>query len=43
MDNPILLLADDEPEVLAFLAAALKRRFSADYRIVTDPSSPSAL
>ena len=33
----------DEPEVSASLAAALERRFGADYRIVTDPSSTSAL
>ena len=37
MDNP-----PDGPEVSAFLAA-LERRFGADYRIVTDPSSTSAL
>ncbi len=41
MDNPILFLVDDEPEVLASLAAGLERHFGADYRIVTDPSSTS--
>jgi hypothetical protein len=43
MDNPILFRVDNEPEVLASLAAALKRRFGADYRVVTDPSATSAL
>jgi hypothetical protein len=43
MDAPILFLVDDEPEVLASLAVARERRFGADYRIVTDPSSTSAL
>jgi thioredoxin reductase (NADPH) len=43
MDKPILFLVDDEPDVLASLAAALERRFGADYRIVTDPSPASAL
>jgi thioredoxin reductase (NADPH) len=43
MDNPILFLVDDEPEVLASLAAALERHFGADYRVMTDPSSTSAL
>jgi hypothetical protein len=43
VDNPILFRVDNEPEVLASLAAALRRRFGADYRIVTDPSATSAL
>lgn len=43
MDNPILFLVDDEPEVLASLAAAIKRRFGADYRIVTDLSNGSSV
>jgi thioredoxin reductase (NADPH) len=43
MDKPILFLVDDEPEVLASLAAALERRFAADYRIVTGPSCTSTL
>lgn len=43
MDNAILFLVDDELKVLASLAAGLERRFGADYRIVTDPSSTSAL
>jgi hypothetical protein len=28
MDKPILFLVDDEPEVLASVAAALERRFA---------------
>jgi thioredoxin reductase (NADPH) len=43
MGNPILFLVDDEADVLASLAAALERRFGADYRILTDRSPPSAL
>ena len=43
MGNPILFLIDDEADVLASLAAALERRFGADYRILTDRSPTSAL
>ena len=43
MDNPILFLVDDEPEVRASLAAALTRRFGADYCIVTDRSNGSSV
>ncbi len=34
-----MFLVDDEPEVLASLAAELERHFGADYCVVTDPSS----
>ncbi len=43
MDNPILFLVDDEPEVPASLAAAIKKRSGADYRIVTDLSNASTV
>jgi CheY-like chemotaxis protein len=38
MPDPILLVADDEPEMLKCLSEALERRFGADYRVLTDPS-----
>ena len=43
MLDPILFVVDDDPETLASLAAALERRFGADYRVLTDRSAASAL
>jgi thioredoxin reductase (NADPH) len=43
MADPILFVVDDDVETLASLAAALQRRFGADYRILTDASPVSAL
>jgi thioredoxin reductase (NADPH) len=43
MADPILFVVDDNSETLAALAAALQRRFGADYRILTDGSPISAL
>src|SRR5207245_9777279 len=43
MPDPILLLVDDDPETLASLASALERRFGADYRVLTERSTTSAL
>lgn len=43
MADPILLLVDDDVETLDSLAAALQRRFGADYQILTDCSAASAL
>jgi thioredoxin reductase (NADPH) len=43
MDAPILFVVEDDPKTLASLAAALQRRFGADYRILTEQSPVSAL
>ncbi len=43
MAEPILFAVDDDPETLAALAAALERRFGADYRVLTDSCPSSAL
>jgi thioredoxin reductase (NADPH) len=43
MTEPILFVVDDDPASLAFVAAALERRFGADYRILTDDCPTTAL
>ena len=43
MPDPILLVVDRDPETLASLAAALQRRFGADYRIAAEATTGSAL
>ena len=43
MPDPILFVVADEVEALKTVAEALERRFGADYRIVTDSCSVSAL
>ena len=43
MDTPILLVVDEDPAVLEALSGDLGRRFSADYRILAEPSPASAL
>ena len=43
MPKPIVFLVDDDPETLPMLTAALERRFGADYQILGDASSASAL
>jgi thioredoxin reductase (NADPH) len=41
--DPILFVVDDDPAALADLASTLRRRFGADYRIMSDASAPLAL
>jgi len=41
--EPIVCVVDDDPDVLTALAAALERRFGAEYRIMTDVSPAAAL
>ncbi len=43
MPDPILFVVDRDPEILKCLAAALERRFGADYSVLTDGSPISAL
>jgi thioredoxin reductase (NADPH) len=43
MREPILFVVDEDPEARAAVAAALDRRFGADYRILTEGSPASAL
>src|SRR2546429_2815802 len=43
MTKPILFLVDGDTAALEALAATLERRYSADYRILIDGSSASAL
>lgn len=43
MDQPIILLVDDEPAALGALENAVRRRFGADYQIVAEGSAMAAL
>ena len=43
MPEPIILVIEDDPESRVSVAAALERRFGADYRILTDDCLTSAL
>lgn len=43
MGNPILFVVADDGETLAPLAEALRRRFGADYQVLTDQSPISTL
>jgi thioredoxin reductase (NADPH) len=43
MREPILFVVDEDPEARAAVAAALDRRFGADYRILTEASPGAAL
>jgi hypothetical protein len=43
MGNPILFVVAEDRETLAPLAEALRRRFGADYQVLTDRSPISAL
>jgi len=40
MPEPIILVIEDDPESRVSVAAALERRFGADYRILTDDCLP---
>jgi len=41
--EPIIFVVDPDSEALAWMGAALQRRFGADYRIMTDDASSSAI
>ncbi len=43
MPKPVLLAVDDEPEVLRAIERDLRRRYSADYRVIRADSGESAL
>src|SRR5689334_19135557 len=43
MSRPILLVVDDDQQSLAAVAAALERRFGADYQVLTEASPAAAL
>src|SRR5690242_15457982 len=43
MSRPVLFAVADEREELRELAGDLRRRYGADYRVLTSPSGPAAL
>ena len=43
MAQPIIFVVDPDPQALAWVAAALQRRFGADYRIETDDTPAAAI
>src|SRR5262245_37597434 len=43
MSKPVLFVVDDDLQSLAAVAAALERRFGADYQVLKEASSEAAL